>query len=100
MVDARICWPVTLEHLAGDCDLVDFVRAVVDACRTGGSVHGFEREVGRVAERAVNLDRPINHVVEHLGTPELDDGDLETRIAVGAAGFVQLVHLPSRLQRE
>ena len=92
--------PVALQHLAGDGDLVHLVRAVVDAGGAGVAVHRLERQVGGVAERAVDLDGPVDHVVEHLGAPELDHADLDAGVAVVLAGGVQLVHLPRRVQRE
>ncbi len=48
----------------------------------------------------MDLDGAVDHVVEHLRTPELDDPDLDAGIAVVLARGVQLVHLPRGLQRE
>ena len=48
----------------------------------------------------MNLNGSVDHVVEHLGAPKLNDADLYTGVAVMLALCVQLVHLPRRLQRE
>ena len=76
------------------------VGAVVDTCSARGAIHRLERQVGGVAEAAMNLNGTVDHVVEHLRTPELDDADLDAGIAVMLALRVQLVHLPRCLQRE
>src|SRR5580704_19716994 len=51
---------------------VHLVGAVVDPGRPRVPVHLFERKVRRVAERPVDLDRTVDHVVQHLRTEELD----------------------------
>ena len=65
------------------------------------AVHRLERQVGGVAEAAVDLDRPVDHVVEHLGAPELDHADLDAGVAVVLAGGVQLsiVHAACSVSR-
>src|SRR5215207_4112998 len=51
---------------------VHLVGAVVEARGTCVAVHRLQRKVGRVAERAVHLQRPVDHVVQHAGAIELD----------------------------
>ena len=55
---------VAVEDLARDGLAVDLVGTVVEAPGTREPVHRLERQIGRVAERAVRLDGPVDHVVE------------------------------------
>ena len=48
----------------------------------------------------MDLDRPVDDVVQDLRTPELDHADLHPGIAVMLALGVQLIHLPCCLQGE
>ena len=80
--------------MAGDRLAVDLVGAVVDAGGAREAVHLLERQVGRVAERAVHLERAVDDVVQHAGAEELDHRHLGARRA-GALG----VHHPGRVQR-
>ena len=56
---------------------VHLVGAVVDAGGPGGAVHVLEREVAGEPERAVDLDGPVDHVVEDAGAEVLDHRDLD-----------------------
>ena len=67
---------VAAQDLAGDRRAVDLVGAVVDARGAREAVHRLERQVGRVAERAVDLQRAVDDVVQHLGAVELDQRDV------------------------
>src|SRR3954447_26916144 len=51
---------VAAQDLPRDGLAVDLVRAVVEARRARVAVHRLEREVGRVAEGAVNLERAVD----------------------------------------
>src|SRR3954449_10372255 len=53
---------VAAEDLARDRLAVDLVRAVVEAGGARVAVHRLEREVGRVAERSVDLQRAVDDV--------------------------------------
>mgnify|MGYP000393805192 CR=1 FL=1 len=46
---------------------VHFIRAVGQAQRALVGVHVGQRGVGAVAERAVDLDGPVDHPVQHVG---------------------------------
>src|SRR3954471_11954919 len=65
----------------GDALAVALVGPVVEARRARVAVHRLERHVGRVAERAVDLQRAVDDVVQDLGAEELDQGDLTARRA-------------------
>src|SRR3954452_4294102 len=54
---------VAAQDLARDGLAVDLVGAVVEARAAGEAVHRLERQVGGVAERAVGLQRAVDHVV-------------------------------------
>ena len=72
---------------------VDLVRAVVDPSRARVAVHRLERQVGRVAERAVGLQRAVDDVVQNAGAEVLDHRD------VGACrGDALGVHPPRRVE--
>src|SRR3954454_23137263 len=73
---------------------VDLVRAVVEARGARVAVHGLEREVGRVAERSVDLQRPVDDVVHDARAEELDERDVLPR---GRRAL--RVHLPRGVQR-
>src|SRR5829696_1116353 len=63
---------VTPQDLARDALAVDLVGAVVEARRAREAVHRLERQVGRVAERAVDLQGAVDHVVHDARAVELD----------------------------
>src|SRR3954463_2871429 len=79
--DAFGCWLVAAQDDLGHALAVDLVGPVVEACRAGVAVHGLERHVGRVPERAVDLQRTVDDVVQDLGAEELDQRDLAARRA-------------------
>src|SRR5439155_22298340 len=81
-----------LQEPAGDHHAVDLVGPVVEAGVAGFAVHLLEWRVCGDAERAVDLDGPVDHVVEHAGAPELDEADLDP-------GLTSLVHGPRRVER-
>src|SRR5579864_1614060 len=60
------------KDLTGDRLAVHLVGAVVDAGRTRVSIHLLEWKIARIAQRTVDLDRPVDHVVQHLRAEELD----------------------------
>src|SRR3954470_13446404 len=70
---------IAAQDLARDRLAVHLVRAVVEARRARVAVHRLEREVGRVAERAVDLQRAVDDVVHDAGTEELDERDVLPR---------------------
>src|SRR3954449_12585493 len=76
---------VAAQDLACDRLAVDLVGAVVEARGARVAIHGLERQVGRVAQRAVDLHRAVDDVVQHAGAEELDQRDLLARGA-GALG--------------
>ena len=75
----------------GDAHLVDLVGAVGEAGPAGVLVHVGERRVGRVAERAVHLDRAVDDPAEHVGDEVLGHRHLalEVEPVVDAVGGVQ-----------
>src|SRR5207249_50871 len=74
------------EPAAREYRAVDLVGAVVDARVARLAVHELERRVGRDPERAVHLDGAVDHVVEHARAPELDERDLDARLAAPVHG--------------
>src|SRR3954454_21206299 len=80
---------VAAQDLAGDRLAVDLIGAVVEARGPRVAVHRLERHVGRVAQRAMDLQRAIDDVVQHARAVELDQRDLLAR-GRGALG----VHHP------
>ena len=85
---------VAAQDLPGHRLAVHLVGAVVDARRAREAVHLLERQVGRVAERAVRLHRAVDDVVQHLGAVELDQRDVLAR-----RGDALGVHHPRGVQR-
>src|SRR3954454_11002775 len=85
---------VAAQDLARDGLAVHLVGAVVEPRRARVAVHRLQRQVGRVAEGAVDLQGAVDDVVHHSGAEELDERDLLAR-SRGAFG----VHLPCRVQR-
>src|SRR6266568_3221899 len=84
---------VALQQPARGGDLVDLVRAVVDAgAALVGPPAGQRRVVGD-AERAVDLDGAVEHGLQHAGDEELDERDLDLRgaeaLAVDLPGGVE-----------
>src|SRR4051794_15764678 len=67
------------QDLPRDRLAVDLVRAVVEARRARVAVHRLQREVGRVAERTVDLQRAVDDVVHDAGPEELDERDVLPR---------------------
>src|SRR5918996_1358959 len=63
---------VAAQDLPRDGLAVDLVRPVVEARRARVAVHRLERQVGRVAECAVDLQRPVDDVVHDGRAVELD----------------------------
>lgn len=59
------------QDLLGDGHPVDFVGDVVETSKPGVPVHTLEREVATDAGGAVNLDRPVCHVLERSCRVEL-----------------------------
>src|SRR5438067_1705390 len=51
---------------------VDLVGAVVEARAAGKAVHRLQRQVGRVAQRPVRLQRAVDDVMQRLRAVELD----------------------------
>src|SRR5215207_475791 len=85
---------VAAQDLARDRLAVHLVGAVVEARPAGEAVHRLQRQVGRVAQRPVDLQGAIDDVVQRLGAVELDQAD------VPASGCHALrVHLPRSVQR-
>src|SRR5579864_7173642 len=60
------------KDLTSDRLAVHLVGAVVDAGRARVAIHLLEWKIARIAKRAVDLDRPVDHVVQHLRAEELD----------------------------
>src|SRR6185295_5590253 len=85
---------VAAEDLPGDRLAMDLVRPVVEPRGPRVAVHRLERQVGRVAERAVDLQRAVDDVVHHHRAVELDEPDL----APGGRGALR-VHLPGGVER-
>ena len=67
---------VAAQDPARDGLAVDLVGAVVEARGAREAVHLLQRQVGRVAERAVDLQRAVDDVVQHVRAEELDQRDL------------------------
>src|SRR3954468_5922972 len=76
---------VAAQDLARDRLAVVLVGAVVEARGARVAVNRLERHVGRVAQRAVDLKRAVDDVVQHPGAVELDQRDVLARGA-GALG--------------
>src|SRR5436309_3408269 len=74
------------QQAARDDHAVHLVGAIVDARVARLAVHELERRVGRDAERAVHLDGAVDHVVQHARAPELDERDLDPRLAAFVHG--------------
>ena len=74
-------------HLAGDDRLHDLGRAAVDGLHPGVGVGPRDRVLGYVAVAAEQLQAPVEHLVLHLGCPELGLG----RVDRGQLARVQLV---------
>ena len=55
---------------------MDLVRPVDEALRADVSVPGGKRRIERIAERAVQLDRGVHHVMHHVGEVDLGDAVL------------------------
>src|SRR5271155_1036440 len=74
-----LCWRVggriVPQNPAGHGDLVNLVRTVIDARRAGMPVHRFEGHIGRISQRSIRLDCPVDDVVEHLCTEVFDGRD-------------------------
>ena len=79
------------DRALGDAHLVDLVGAVGEAGPAGVLVHVGERRVGRVAERAVHLDRPVDDAAERVGHEVLGHRHLglEVEPVVDPVGGVQ-----------
>src|ERR1700694_319240 len=58
---------VTGQYLARHRDAMDLVGAGVHASGARVPVHLLQREVGRIAKGAVDLDGAVDHVVQDLG---------------------------------
>ena len=70
-----------LDHVAADLPFVHFVRAVDQALRAHLRIPGGQRRILRKAERAVELDCGVEHMVHHV---------IDTAIQLhGALGFSQ-----------
>src|SRR4051812_22137548 len=67
------------QDLPRDADAMDLVGAVIEARPAREAVHRLEGQVGGVAERAVDLQRPVDHVVQGGGAEELDQRDVLAR---------------------
>src|SRR4051794_13542366 len=67
---------VAAQDPPGDGLAVDLVGAVVQAGGAGVAVHRLKRQVGRVTERAVDLQRAVDDLEEHVGPEELDQADV------------------------
>jgi hypothetical protein len=70
---------------------VHLVRSIVNAPGPGRPVHAVERSVGRKAFGPVDLDGPVDHVVQHLGAGHLDGADLHPSLLtlINPVGGVQ-----------
>ena len=44
---------------------VDFVRPIINSRRARIAIEHFQRRIFGIAERAVDLDRPVNHIMQH-----------------------------------
>src|SRR5688572_16264315 len=66
---------IPFQYLPGNQVLVDFVRAVVDPGRALVPVPVREHGVVGDSQRAVDLDRAVEHFVQGVRHVELDDGD-------------------------
>ena len=67
---------VALEHLAGDGVAVHLGGPVDQTHDRRRHPHPAERHLVGDAERPVDLDGPLGHVVEDLGGEDLDGGDV------------------------
>src|SRR4051794_36072754 len=67
---------VAAQDPPGHALAVHLVGPVVDPRGAREAVHRLQRQVGRVAEGAVDLQRAVDHVVQHGCAVELDQGDL------------------------
>ena len=63
-----------LDDVASDRPAMDFVGAVDQPLRADMGVPGGQRRILAVAERAVELDRGVDHLVHHVGEEDLGDG--------------------------
>jgi hypothetical protein len=63
---------VVAQNEPGGAVAVDLLRPVVEAGGTSGAVHGGQWEIAGEPERAVDLQRPVDDVVEDLRAEELD----------------------------
>src|SRR5664280_1180079 len=82
---------VGFEHAARDHTFVHLVGTVIDAGRTFVAVPESQRRVIGHAERAVDLDGPVQDPLEHTRDVELDERDI-------FAEFVLPVDLPGGLE--
>ena len=85
---------VIAQNPARDRLAMDLVGPVVEPRGARVAVHRLQRQVGRVAERAVDLQRAVDDVEEHVGAEELDQRD----VRAGGAGAL-VVHPPGGVQR-
>ena len=92
------------DRALGDAHLVDLVGAVGEAGPAGLLEHVGERRVGRVAERAVHLDGPVDDPPQAVGHEVLGHRHLgrEVEPVLDLVGGVQhhqlaLVHLHGRV---
>ena len=73
----------TLQQHAGRQEAIDFVRAFKDAIDARVAIGALHRVVLVVAVAAVNLHALIDHVVEHLGSEDLDEAALGCELLGG-----------------
>src|SRR5207244_5475872 len=72
--------PIRLEDIAAYYHAMDLVRPVDQPHGACDEVHRPERRQVGESERAVDLDRAVDHVVQHARGVELYERDLDPRL--------------------
>src|SRR5260370_23831289 len=83
---------VALEQVAGEDEMLDLIRAFVDARYTQVAVPAFERHLAGIAHAALNLQHAVNDTIGHVRA-------VQFRHACLVAVIQPLVNFPRRLQR-
>ena len=88
-----------LQQPAGDDQPVDFVGAFEDAVDARVAIGALGRILLDEAVAAVDLHGLVDHVVDHLRAPDLDDGALDRVLLDRLASFLGGIGLACRLRR-
>src|SRR4051794_22420332 len=74
------CIRVVLKYSTGDSKLMDLVGTIIDPCCPLMTIPIGERRIVRHAQCTVDLDRPIEYLLEDVGDVELDHRDVVARV--------------------